>query len=143
MRTTVFEIASWDWSSVVSADPDFATPWWEYVQLVMHLLCDEAWTSGAVSFEAEQVAAERYKKHYEDVRRSVPKEQKLEWHPSEGWRPLCEFLEVKAPFVSSFPKVNDKEEFVAFHRDWFETLKKAKQEMGADIYSAKRCDTLT
>ena len=152
-RETLFPIASWDWSSVVTVDPHFAAPWWEYVQLVMHLILGDSWQpfdaakggDGKVTAEAEHVARERYEKHYADVRALVPKEKLLEWHPSEGWKPLCEFLGVQAPFVKDFPRVNDKEEFVAFHRGWFEQLKAKKAELdGLDghVKVAKRCDTI-
>ena len=33
----------------------------------------------------------------EEVRRHVPPEKLLEWHPKDGWGPLCRFLNVTAP----------------------------------------------
>ena len=33
----------------------------------------------------------------EEVRRHVPPEKLLEWHPKDGWAPLCKFLNVTVP----------------------------------------------
>ena len=53
-----------------------------------------------------------FKKHYAEIRSLVPSDRLLEYHVSEGWEPLCEFLEVPVPDVA-FPEGNDVE---AFHR---------------------------
>lgn len=53
--------------------------------------------------------------HYEHVRAIVPKERLLEFDLKDGWAPLCEFLDVKAP-DEPYPKVNDSKDFVHFHR---------------------------
>lgn len=153
MRATIFPIVAWDWPTYAQADPDFAAKWWEYVKIVMRYLCGDAWTpydasagtGGIVSPEAEQVAAERYEAHYADVRRLVPKEKLLEWHPKDGWKPLCEFLDVQPPFVKEFPKVNEKGDFIKFHQGWFESLKQAKGEQDrarGEVSPSKRCDTI-
>ncbi|HTX01290.1 MAG TPA: sulfotransferase [Acidimicrobiales bacterium] len=47
----------------------------------------------------------------EEVRRTVPAERLLVWTASEGWGPLCEFLEVPVPDVP-FPRVNETKTFV-------------------------------
>jgi hypothetical protein len=126
MRNTIFPIASWNWSSVVHADPTFAAPWWDYVRFIMWVICGDAWSEGsAVSPEAEKAAVESYEAHCDGIRKLVAdKERLLEWNPAEGWRPLCEFLHVQVPFVKEFPIVNDADEFVDFHKRWFEGLKK-------------------
>ncbi|HZE03990.1 MAG TPA: sulfotransferase, partial [Solirubrobacteraceae bacterium] len=58
---------------------------------------------------AEQMAAamERYN---EEVIATVPAERLLVWSVSEGWEPLCEFLQVPVP-DADFPRVNDSKEF--------------------------------
>ena len=48
-------------------------------------------------------------RHYENVRRIVPKERLLEFRLSEGWEPLCEFLGKPVPDVP-FPHLNDRKE---------------------------------
>jgi hypothetical protein len=117
MRDTIF--------TVVHVDPGFSAVWWDYVRFVMWIVCEDTWTEGTpVSAEAEKNAVETYEAHHEDVRSLVPEERLLEWNPGEGWRPLCDFLEVPAPFVKEFPQVNDVDDFVEFHRRWFVDLKR-------------------
>ena len=50
-------------------------------------------------------------RHNEEVRRSVPPERLLVWSATEGWEPLCEFLELPVPDIA-FPHVNDRTEFL-------------------------------
>lgn len=44
--------------------------------------------------------------HHDRVRSVVPKEQLLEMDLSEGWQPLCKFLDVPIP-NEPFPRAND------------------------------------
>jgi hypothetical protein len=52
-------------------------------------------------------ALERY---HEEVKREVPGDRLLVWSVTEGWEPLCEFLEVDVP-DAPFPRVNDTDTF--------------------------------
>jgi hypothetical protein len=51
-----------------------------------------------------------YRAHEEDVRRSIAPERLLAFDVSEGWDPLCAFLEVPVPDIP-FPRTNTSEEF--------------------------------
>ena len=42
----------------------------------------------------------------------VPKENLLEYKMGEGWKPLCDFLEVPLPEGKKFPRTNDTDGFV-------------------------------
>lgn len=42
----------------------------------------------------------------------MPKENLLEYKMGEGWKPLCEFLEVPVPDGKKFPRTNDTDGFV-------------------------------
>jgi Sulfotransferase domain len=57
-----------------------------------------AWMAGAM---------ERYN---EEVSRTVPADRLLVWTASDGWDPLCEFLEVPVP-DTPFPRLNDGKMF--------------------------------
>mmetsp|Transcript_3467 Transcript_3467/g.10636 ORF Transcript_3467/g.10636 Transcript_3467/m.10636 type:complete len:288 (+) Transcript_3467:725-1588(+) len=48
-----------------------------------------------------------YESHLAKVRSAVPADQLLEFQPSQGWAPLCEFLGVPVP-DTPFPHVNTK-----------------------------------
>lgn len=51
-----------------------------------------------------------YRDHYARVRSLVPAENLLEYHVSEGWKPLCEFLDLDIPKVP-FPRGNERDSF--------------------------------
>ena len=57
-----------------------------------------------------------FEHHYAEVRSLVPKERLLEYKVSEGWEPLCNFLEEPVPKNSPFPNVNDNSDFVTRSR---------------------------
>jgi hypothetical protein len=57
-----------------------------------------------------------FKKHYQEVRDLVPKENLLEFRVTQGWEPLCEFLGERVPLGTKFPNVNDNSDFVTRSR---------------------------
>jgi hypothetical protein len=83
--------------------------WRGYIELM-----EEMWRrSGLISEGQDTVsgsmgsAMERY---HEQVRLTVPSERLLVWSVTEGWEPLCRFLDVPAPNMP-FPHLNDSKEF--------------------------------
>jgi hypothetical protein len=54
---------------------------------------------------------ERYNRHNEEVIKIIPKEKLLLLNPADGWKPLCEFLNVPVP-TTQFPKSNTRKEFL-------------------------------
>ena len=46
------------------------------------------------------------------IRDTVPEENLLEYKMGEGWKPLCDFLEVPVPEGKKFPRTNDTDGFV-------------------------------
>ncbi|KAL7929689.1 P-loop containing nucleoside triphosphate hydrolase protein [Trichoderma chlorosporum] len=57
-----------------------------------------------------------FRRHYEEVRSLVPKDRLLEYKVTDGWGPLCEFLDEAIPKDSPFPNVNDNSDFVTRSR---------------------------
>ena len=51
-----------------------------------------------------------FERHNEDVRKSVPEDELLVFEASEGWAPLCRFLDVDVP-STDYPRTNTSEEF--------------------------------
>lgn len=45
-------------------------------------------------------------KHNEHIKKLVPKERLLEFHPKDGWKPLCDFLGKEVP-EGDFPNINE------------------------------------
>jgi sulfotransferase family protein len=61
----------------------------------------------ATSSDSMKSAMERFN---EEVQRTVPPERLLVWSVSDGWEPLCEFLELPIP-DTDFPHLNDSNQF--------------------------------
>jgi hypothetical protein len=53
-----------------------------------------------------------YKKHNDEVKRTVPPARLLVYDTGAGWEPLCRFLGVPVP-EAPYPKTNSTEEFLA------------------------------
>jgi Sulfotransferase domain len=81
-------------------DPD----WHEYVRLMSRMWAAQGIFSGAELRPGQ--LAEAIARYEEQVRRNIPSERLLVWSVTEGWEPLCEFLEVDVP-DAQFPRLND------------------------------------
>jgi len=60
----------------------------------------------------EKYGKQRYLDYYAEVRSLVPEGKLLEYRMGEGWKPLCDFLEVPVPEGKKFPRTNDTDGFV-------------------------------
>jgi hypothetical protein len=58
----------------------------------------------------EATAKAAYEGHNQAVRATVPAGRLVEWHPGDGWAPICAALEVPIP-SEPFPHVNTTSEF--------------------------------
>jgi hypothetical protein len=77
-----------------------------FTPMLNRLICDIFYHG---NFEKENVL-KCHKDHIADVVANCPKEKLLVFEVSQGWAPLCEFLEVPIP-DQPFPNVNDTKEF--------------------------------
>lgn len=57
-------------------------------------------------------ARETHDRYFDDIRRLVPSERRLEYRLNSGWEPLCAFLGKDVPNLP-FPRVNER----AQHRE--------------------------
>ena len=55
-----------------------------------------------------------FERHNADVQARAPKDRLLEWHPGDGWKPICDALGLPIP-DEPFPHVNSSEEFAFRH----------------------------
>jgi hypothetical protein len=62
-------------------------------------------------FEDRQYAVEVFNRHIAQVKEHVPRQRLLVYEVSQGWEPLCRFLEVPTPEGKAFPHLNDREAF--------------------------------
>ncbi len=65
-------------------------------------------TGGGPDSESMRSGMERFN---EEVQMTVPTDRLLVWSVTDGWEPLCRFLQLPVPAVP-FPHVNDSQEFV-------------------------------
>jgi hypothetical protein len=83
--------------------------WHRYLELIDRMFWIEKGTfSGAHDSDEELIAGLRA--HEDAVRAAVPIERLLVWEVTEGWGPLCEFLDVPVP-AEPLPHANDRETF--------------------------------
>lgn len=72
---------------------------------VFHLILKD-WTSSTGNWQDRDALRKGYETHNKQIKATVPKENLLEFHPSEGWEPLCKFLGKEAP-KDPFPHINE------------------------------------
>jgi hypothetical protein len=77
---------------------ELMTSMWQRSGLMAGEETTGAWMSGAMD------------RYHEEVKRTVPSDRLLVWSVSQGWEPLCDFLEVPVPDIP-FPHLNDSKEF--------------------------------
>jgi len=84
--------------------------WRSYLALVDRMFWGPQGTFSAGHAEPAQLI-EQMARHNEAVKRTVPAERLLVWEVTDGWGPLCEFLEVDVPDVP-LPHANERGMFV-------------------------------
>jgi hypothetical protein len=82
--------------------------WRRYLELVERMLWSERSPFGAGDRRGQMIA--QMEAHNETVRETIAPERLLVWKVTEGWQPLCEFLEVPVPDVP-LPHANDADTF--------------------------------
>jgi Sulfotransferase domain len=83
--------------------------WRRYLELVYRMLWSEI-SPFAGGREPEDMKRQMTAWN-ETIKEAVPPERLLVWSVTEGWGPLCEFLEVSVP-DEPLPHANDRETFV-------------------------------
>jgi hypothetical protein len=84
--------------------------WSRYLKLVERMFWTGQGTFAAGHERPEQLI-EQFERHNELVKTTVPAERLLVWNVTEGWEPLCEFLELPVP-AEPMPHVNDRDTFL-------------------------------
>jgi hypothetical protein len=85
--------------------------WRDYIALMHRLLWQGEGTFAAFTHHDQQGLIDGFERHTEAVRSNVPADKLLIWQASDGWEPLCEFLEVPVP-DQPFPRVNDSATYI-------------------------------
>ena len=96
--------------SHVSKAREFVDPdWREYLQLMTRMWAAQGIFAGG-DLRPGQLA-EAISRYEEQVQRNIPEDRLLVWSVTEGWEPLCAFLEVDVP-EAQFPRLNDSKMFI-------------------------------
>lgn len=82
--------------------------WKRYLRLVDRMFWIDRGTFAAGQSPADMIAAMH--RHNDAVRQAIPADRLLVWDVTEGWEPLCDFLEVPVP-SEPMPHANDRETF--------------------------------
>ena len=77
-------------------------------------------------YREKEHVLEVYRKHIQHVMEFVPGEQLLQFEVKEGWKPLCDFLQMSIP-VDPFPKVNERSDFIASAPEWAKKIREARR----------------
>jgi sulfotransferase family protein len=112
MRETVWAVRNGE--SLIrllsSAQAHINPQWNGFVGMIDGLLWQGEGTFAAGHSEPVQMI-DAMNRHNEEVKAAIPAERLLVWSVTDGWEPLCEFLEVPIPGVP-VPHINDRKEFL-------------------------------
>jgi hypothetical protein len=86
-------------------DPD----WAGYLDMMREMWRRSGLMPGGLETTPEAMA-EAMDRYHDEVQRTVPSERLLVWSVTDGWEPLCDFLDVDVPDMP-FPHLNDSKEF--------------------------------
>ncbi len=112
MRETVWAVRNGEsLIRLLSSAQGHINPRWQgFLNMVDGLLWQGEGTFAAGHSEPGQMI-EAMNRHNEEVKATIPPERLLVWSVTDGWEPLCEFLEVPIPGVP-VPHINDRKEFL-------------------------------
>lgn len=90
------------------------TPFGRKFGEMVHKLIWQRGHQNTIADRAKAIAY--YQQHIDTIRREVPPEKLLVFKATDGWAPLCAFLDIPVP-ATPFPNVNSREQFQKVKRD--------------------------
>jgi hypothetical protein len=94
--------------------PDHLREWGKMTRKIVV----DGFFEGDLSDKEKAIAC--YERHNDEVKRTIPPERLLVYEVTQGWAPLCKFLNVPVPGVP-FPKINTTAEFQERYTPRFRT----------------------
>jgi Sulfotransferase domain len=112
MRETVWAVRNGEsLIRLLSSAQGHVNPQWRgFLNMIDRLLWQGKGTFASGHAEPRQLI-DAMNRHNDEVKRTVAPERLLVWSVTEGWGPLCEFLELPVP-GEPFPHINDRTEFL-------------------------------
>lgn len=100
IETIYFTETAWQFKVL-----EWTTPFGRKMGDMCHKLIWQRAHKGTMSDRSKAIAF--YEQHIADVKAAVPPERLLVYSVDQGWKPLCDFLQVPVP-DAEFPNVNDR-----------------------------------
>ena len=112
MRETVWAVRNGEsLIRLLSSAQAHVNPQWQgFLNMIDRLLWQGKGTFASGNADSQQLI-DTMNRHNDEVKRTVAPERLLVWSVTEGWEPLCEFLELPVP-AEPFPHINDRKEFL-------------------------------
>ena len=112
MRQTVWAVRHGEsLIRLLSSAQAHVNPQWQgFLDMIDRLIWQGKGTFASGHAEPRQLI-ETMTRHNEEVKRVIAPERLLVWSVTDGWEPLCEFLELPVPEVP-LPHINDRKEFL-------------------------------
>ena len=108
MSKTVLRVLSWRFIGP-------SKPTYDFFRQACTILFQDNWSPESIKSS--------YRLHYQQVRKLVPKDRLLEVNLGDGWKPMCQFLDVPIP-AEPYPTAYNSQEFLEFHRKiWWSDLR--------------------
>ena len=110
MRETIWDtIYGHSIQAHISKARELVDPEWQhYIRLMSRMWAAQGIFTGP-DLRPRQLG-EAISRYQEQVQRNIPEDRLLVWSVTEGWEPLCRFLEVDVP-DAEFPRLNDSKMF--------------------------------
>ncbi len=93
-------------NALIAGKAEAPPPMLEWLEMAERVIEQAGFTIGSSPAQL----AQDFAKHNASVKTAIPEDQLLVFDVTEGWEPLCDFLQVDAP-KTPFPRSNNREEF--------------------------------
>lgn len=104
MQKSLFTVFNWQsWKILRYTDPGLTGRHREHDELIWRVFCGN---------DQGQKCRQAFINHNNYVQKVVPPERILTYEVSEGWEPLCHFLDIPVP-IKPFPFINSSDQFLA------------------------------
>ena len=104
MQKSLFTVFNWrSWRILRYTDPSLTGRHREHDELIWRVFCGN---------DQGEKCRQAFINHNYYVQKRVPPERLLTYEVSEGWEPLCRFLDVPVPH-KPFPFINSSDQFLA------------------------------
>ena len=116
MQGFIIEILTWrSWKLLAFFDREFTAPYQALLNRTTSILTQgHPWCEPS----ADRALLESFDRHVDRVRSAVPKERLLEFRARDGWKPLCEYLNIAVP-NTDYPHLNSRHDALKLEKSLY------------------------